>query len=99
MRYFKHNIHRGIEDVVHFHFRDRICAPRDKGFRAIYLHYVDVVISEKFSQSRQSMQLDQSCSKLVSTALGHKYYCFPHQISAETPYFPTFPAGLAYEYC
>ena len=33
MRHFKHEIH--IEDVIHFHFRDRLWAPLDKGFRAI----------------------------------------------------------------
>ena len=33
MRHLKHEIH--IEDVIHFHFRDRLWAPLDKGFRAI----------------------------------------------------------------
>jgi hypothetical protein len=33
MRHLKHEIH--IETVIHFHFRDRLWAPLDKGFRAI----------------------------------------------------------------
>mgnify|MGYP007020016934 FL=1 len=84
-----------IFDVL-FTLRSAQSVSRSSHFGCKYHMYF---LTSDPSTPRQSTQLDEICSKLVSTASRLKYYCFPHPKRADTPYFPTFPAGLSSEYC
>jgi hypothetical protein len=79
MRHLQHEIH--IEDVIHFHFRDRLWAPLDKGFRAICVDsmgHTSGAISKKYLSDLAIYEQKIKCES--KNKITSRNYCFENSI-------------------